>query len=247
MKKITLLAGIFLMILSGSFAQDSTVVVKDSVATAAPVAQEAEAAKTEATAAITTASQALCPTAAAIAAKYHLLPMPAPMTIEQIFPAIGDYQPTAAPVAEATATEPAAKTTEEVAPVVASNVKIMIDEQNKGIVWVEGLPQGKIKGYLRKSPSTYKIPAQKTEEGTDVKEGTLIYDLDTKSLSIILGKPYNNDDPAASFLPAPAEEVVAAAPKVKKAKNKKSVKPVKVEKPWVFVGTKIETTTAAVK
>lgn len=183
------------------------------------------------------------PTVDSIAAKYKLQPMPEALAIEQVFPVIGEYQATAS--TEATASEPAAATTEATSATVA-NLKVVLDEQNKGLIWIEGLPQGKVKAMLRKSPSTYKIPAQKTEEGNDVKEGTLIYDKDTKTISVIIGKAYNDMDPAASFLPATSEESVAEAPKAKTAKGKKPVaKKVKEQKPWVFVGTKIEHTTAA--
>lgn len=229
MKRTALFAGIFLMFISFANAQDST-------------------AKTAQSAATTAMKPAVSnPTVDSIAAKYKLQPMPEPMTVEQIFPAIGEYQPSAAPApADSTASASAPATTEPAA--VTGNVKISIDDQNKGLVWVEGLPQGKIKAMLRKSPSTYKIPAQKTESGTDVKEGTLIYDKDTKTLSIILGKAYNDQDPAAAFAPAPQEPVAAApAPKAKKGKKMKAAKPVKVEKPWVFTGTKIEHTTASIK
>jgi hypothetical protein len=187
------------------------------------------------------------PTVDSIAAKYHLQPMPEALAIDQIFPVIGEYQATApAAPADATATEPAKKDEAAApAPAPVSNVKVVLDEQNKGLVWIEGLPQGKIKAMLRKSPSTYKIPAQKTEEGNEVKEGTLIYDKDTKIISISIGKAYNDQDPAAAFAPAPVEEPVAVAPKTsKKMKGKKTMKAPKVEKPWVFVGTKIEHTNA---
>jgi hypothetical protein len=179
------------------------------------------------------------PTVDSIAAKYKLQPMPEALAIDQVFPVIGEYQATA--TTEATATEPAA-TTQATAAV--SSLKIVLDEQNKGLVWIVGLPQGKVKAMLRKSPSTYKIPAQKTEEGNDVKEGTLIYDKDTKIISISIGKSYNDQDPAAAFAAAPMEAPVAAMPKAKTAKGKKAVKAMKAEKPWVFIGTKIEHTNA---
>ncbi|MCW3116979.1 MAG: hypothetical protein JWM28_1061 [Chitinophagaceae bacterium] len=188
------------------------------------------------------------PTVDSIAAKYKLQPMPEALAIDQVFPVIGEYQATAAtPAADSTASampaEPAAATKEATAPV--NNLQVVLDEQNKGLVWIVGLPQGKVKAMLRKSPSTYKIPAQKTEEGNDVKEGTMIYDKDTKIISISIGKSYNDQDPAAAFASAPVEEPMAVAPKAKKnAKGKKAVKAVKVEKPWVFVGTKIEHTNA---
>src|SRR5262245_2838629 len=56
--------------------------------------------------------------------KYKMLPMPAPMTTEQIFPVIGHYT--------LTSTDGA-----------ASDVTITLDESNKGVAWVTGLPQGK--------------------------------------------------------------------------------------------------------
>lgn len=55
-------------------------------------------------------------------------------------------------------------------------------------MWIEGLPQGRVKAMLRKSPATYKIPAQKTEEGKEVAEGTLMFDKETNTLSICIGK-----------------------------------------------------------
>ena len=95
--------------------------------------------------------------------KYKLLPMPAPLSIEKAFPVLGNYE----------FKGPADQTT---------NLKISLDEQNKGIVWLEGLPEGKIRAQLRKSPATYKIPMQKTEDGKSIAEGTLIYDKDNNQL-----------------------------------------------------------------
>jgi hypothetical protein len=223
MKRTALFAGIFLTLLSVTNAQDTT-----KPAASAPMTKPAVSS----------------PTVDSIAAKYKLQPMPEAMPIDQIFPVIGEYQPSAPAVAADTAaTASTTATTTDAMPAVTS-VKITLDDQNKGLVWVEGLPQGKIKAMLRKSPSTYKIPAQKTEAGTDVKEGTMIYDKDTKTLNVILGKAYNEQDPASVFAPA-VEEPVAVAP-VKKGKKAKTVKPVKVEKPWVFTATKVEHTTATV-
>jgi hypothetical protein len=166
------------------------------------------------------------PTVDSINAKYkdQVAPARTAMTTEQIFPVLGQYQ--------------SSVNTD------ASSVTITLDEQNKGMVWVEGLPQGKIKAMLRKSPSTYKIPMQKTEDGKDVAEGTLIFDKDANTLNIVIGKPYNVEDPMAAFAvteePAPAEEVKT---KTKTAKTK--VKTKTVVKPWTYSGTKIETTTAS--
>ncbi len=81
----------------------------------------------------------------------------------------------------------------------ANNISITVDEQNVGIVWIEGLPQGRIKAIMKKAPATYKIPVQKTTEGKSVAEGTLIYDKDAKQLWIALGGTYNDENPSAPF------------------------------------------------
>ena len=80
-----------------------------------------------------------------------------------------------------------------------ANVTISLDETNKGIVWVDGLPQGKFKALMKKAPATYKIPAQKTESGKSVPEGTLFYNPASKEVTIVLGRAFNNDDPQASL------------------------------------------------
>lgn len=152
------------------------------------------------------------PTVDSLVSPYQkqLLPARAPVTTSDIFPVIGKYEST-------TNTDAAA-------------VSISLDELNKGVVWVEGLPQGKIKAMLRKSPATYKIPVQKTEDGKDVAEGTLIFDKETNTLSICIGKAFNTEDPSAAFA-APAEEPAAT---VKTSKTKKPLQP----KSWIYVGTK---------
>src|SRR4051812_9110296 len=115
-----------------------------------------------------------------IAAKYSLLPMPQPLTIEKTFPVIGTYQLNANGSTQ--------------------NVSISLDEANKGIIWVEGLEAGKFKAYLKQSPATYRIISQKTETGKQLPEGTLIYDPATSALNIAIGKPFNAADPAFFFL-----------------------------------------------
>ncbi len=155
------------------------------------------------------------PTVDSIVSPYNakMITAKAPLTTTDIFPAIGRYEST-------TNTE-------------ASQVNISLDEQNKGIVWVEGLPQGKIKAMLRKSPATYKIPAQKTEEGKEVPEGTLIFNKETNTLSICIGKPFNAEDPASVFItPAPEEQPATA--KTAKSKSQKPAQP----KHWMYTGTK---------
>ena len=133
-----------------------------------------------------------------IASKYKLLPMPEALTLEKTFPAIGQYQLSTAE---------------------ASSVMITLDSSNKGIVWVEGLPQGRFKAYMKKAPSTYRIPAQKTASGKSISEGTLIYDRDANVLNIAIGGGYNEADPSAIF-PAVAVAAAEAAPVEAKVKVK---------------------------
>lgn len=158
------------------------------------------------------------PTVDSIAAKYRdkIVAAPTALTQEKIFPAIGHYEST---------------TNAD-----ASSVSIALDQQNKGLIWIEGLPQGKVKGLLTKSPATYKIPAQKTEDGKDVAEGTLIFDKEQNTLSICIGKNYDAENPAAAFMAAPVEEVSATVSTKNKAKTKKPAAP----KPWLYTGTKKE-------
>lgn len=144
----------------------------------------------------------------------YIAPRPA-VTTADIFPVIGKY-------ASTTNTDAAA-------------ISIMLDEQNKGLVWIVGLPQGRIKAMLRKSPATYKIPAQKTENGKDVAEGTLIFDKETNVLNIAIGKNYNAENPAIVFVPAEAKEEPVVV-KGKKVKTKK----VKEPKAWMYTGNKLE-------
>jgi hypothetical protein len=162
------------------------------------------------------------PTVDSINAKYRdkIVAAPVALTTEQIFPVIGKYESSTNPE--------------------ALIITITLDEQNKGIAWIDGLPQGRVKAMLRKSPAVYKIPAQKTEEGKDVKEGTLIYDKEMNTLSIVLGKEFNAENPAAVFTePAPVEEEAVVKTKSKSKKAKKVE-----EKPWIYTATKLEKTTA---
>jgi len=115
-----------------------------------------------------------------IAANYKLLPMPGPLTIEKTFPVLGTYQFNSGTETSGT-------------------ISIRLDSSNKGIVWVEGLPEGRVKAYLKKSPATYRIVAQKTEAGTQVPEGTLYFDTTSRQLNIALGKAFDDVDPIAIF------------------------------------------------
>lgn len=149
------------------------------------------------------------------------------LTNEDIFPAIGKYEST-------TNTD-------------APSVSITLDAESKGLVWIDGLPQGRIKAMLRKSPSIYKIPAQKTEDGKDVAEGTLFFDKEANTLNIVIGKNFNADDPTAVFaVPAIGtvdEATVNTEVEVKKkgTKTKTKTKTKKPEGPkaWTYKGTKL--------
>lgn len=100
------------------------------------------------------------------------------LTPAHVFPALGTYKGTGTSTAQVT---------------------ITLDSINKGIVWVDGLQQGKFKALMKKAPSTYKIPAQKSATGKDVSEGTLYVNPDTYELTVVLGRPFNDADPTASL------------------------------------------------
>jgi hypothetical protein len=198
-----------------------------------------------------------------ITAKYKLLPMPAPLTVEKTFPVLGSYQlgtgapvvSTSATIAPVTPTAPATTTTPSTtqtdsnatttapataapattAPVTtdvtaveaaAPTVTVTLDSVNKGVVWVDGLPEGKFKAYLKKSPTTYRILAQKTNLGKQIPEGTLYYDVEANALNIAIGKPYNEEDPTAVFAvnaPATDAAVATTSTKSKSSKSKSKV------------------------
>lgn len=147
----------------------------------------------------------------------YIAPRPA-LTTNDIFPVIGRFESTNAE---------------------AANVTISLDEQNKGTIWVDGLPQGRVKAMLRKSPAIYKIPAQKNAEGKDIAEGTLIFDKESNTLNIVIGKNYITEDPASVFKTSPVME--EATTKVSKSKTKKPVQP----KTWTYTGTKVAVETVS--
>ena len=114
------------------------------------------------------------------------------------------------------------------------------------MVWIDGLPEGRIKATLRKSPSTYKIPAQKLGEEKDAKsvaEGVLVYDKDANTMNVCIGCTYNAEDPAIAFAPEPVvEEPVVKTKSKSKVKAKKPA--VAKIKPVFYTGTKVIETTA---
>ena len=90
----------------------------------------------------------------------------------------------------------------------AKQISVTLDEQNMGIVWVEGLEEGRFKALLKKSPATYKIPVQKTAEGKSVNEGVLIFDPATKEISIAIGSKYNEETPNAPFTSSNSKAII---------------------------------------
>ena len=177
-----------------------------------------------------------------IAAKYKLVPMPEPLTIEKTFPVLGTYQLDAnvAPAAvnsttvstdnsASVTTSPAQSNTTSNAAgtemtATPGNITVTLDPENKGLIWVEGFPQGKFKAYLRKSPSTYRILSQKTESGEKIEEGTLLFDPATNMLNIAFGKAYDDADPAAIFALNPALNPDATATEAAPADNTVKIK-----------------------
>lgn len=172
---------------------------------------------------------------------YKLQPMPEALTQEKIFPVIGQYN----------VTDKDGN---------ASTVTVSLDPANKGLVWVDGLPQGRIKANLRQSPAVYKIPAQKpgddpeAKDAKSVAEGVMIYDKDANTLNVCIGCTYNAENPAKAFdaTAAAEEQTDAEAEQVKTAKtNKKTTKKAapkvaKVE-PIRYTGNKVLEQTAAVQ
>ncbi len=172
-----------------------------------------------------TAAQAQS-TADSIAAKYQLQPMPQSLTVEKTFPVLGTYQLNSA------------ATTDGSAP---RQVIITLDSSNKGLVWIDGLPEGRLKAYLKQSPATYRIVAQKSGSGRDVPEGTLMFDPATNTLNIALGKAYDAADPAAVFAlnTNAAADMASETPVTVKVKSKGSTVKTK-SRTHFYTATKME-------
>lgn len=169
------------------------------------------------------------PTVDSITSKYKdkIIPPRPALTTEDIYPAIGKYESTA--------------NTD------VTMLSVSLDETNKGLIWIDGLPQGRVKAMLRKSPATYKIPAQKTVEGKDVAEGTFHYDKESNTLNIVIGKPYNTENPATVFSTATEIKEVSDAEtevKVNVSKSKTKVKKAEEPKAWTYTGSKLAKETA---
>lgn len=199
--------------------------------------------------------------------------MPEPLTIEKTFPVLGSYQlSTPMPSSDmsaststtattsnttSTSTDATVSTTTNSMSTDASgmtstaNVTITLDSANKGMIWVEGLPQGKFKAYLKQSPATYRVIAQKTESGTDIPEGTLYFDSSSKVLNVAIGKSYDEANPTAIFsmttTDATAMDNTAAEANTGKTVKVKTKTPTskKKEKVIFYTATKIEAAPAA--
>lgn len=161
-----------------------------------------------------------------IRAKYTLQPMPGALTLEKAFPVLGTYH----------------LTTDS-----TSTLTVSMDSASKGMVWVDGLPQGKFKAFLKQSPATYRVIAQKTESGTSVPEGTLIFDTTTNTLNIALGKAYNEANPGEIFgTVADAGVATDVANTGAEVKVKTKTKTTKAKAKVVFYSaTKVEQNTTA--
>ncbi|MDQ3682319.1 MAG: hypothetical protein M3352_04495 [Bacteroidota bacterium] len=181
-----------------------------------------------------------------IAANYKLLPMPGPLTIEKTFPVLGTYQLNHG--TEAMTANSSVKTTDSInaTTITPGTINISLDPSNKGIIWVEGLPQGKVKAYLKKSPATYRILAQKTEAGTQVPEGTLYFDTTSRQLNIALGKAFDDVDPIAIFSLNP-DATTSMATGDMETKVKLEDATVKTEKEDNAVKVKTKTATSKTK
>ena len=156
-----------------------------------------------------------------IRAKYQLQPMPEAMTIEKTFPVLGTYQLTAK---DSTVT----------------NVVVTLDTVNRGIIWVEGLPEGRFKAYLKKSPATYRVFAQKSESGKQIPEGTLIFDPSTNTLQVALGRKFDDVDPAAIFAVNANTDSDVATTEVKVKTKKGDTKTKTKSKVSFYTATKAE-------
>lgn len=154
------------------------------------------------------------PVVASINAQYadkYIAPRPA-LTQAELYPETGSFQLT-----ENTAAAP---------------VTVTVDAQNKGMVWVKGLPEGTFRALLRKTPAVYKIQAQKNEEGLAVAEGTLVYDAENSTLRVCIGKSFDETNPESAFAAEPEPPV---AVKAKTGKSKKEAAP----KCRIYTATKI--------
>jgi hypothetical protein len=114
---------------------------------------------------------------------------------------------------------------------------------------VNGLPEGTMKAYLKKSPGIYRIVSQKSQSGTQIPEGTLYFDPTTNNLNIALGRPYNEADPTAIFCNPTATDAtadVAGNANQTKVKTKTPVSKTKTKSKLVlYTATKTQMTSTS--
>lgn len=158
-----------------------------------------------------------------IRAKYQLQSMPEALTIEKTFPVLGNYVLT---VKDGT----------------TQNVLVTLDSVNRGMIWIEGLPEGRIKAYLKRSPALYRVVAQKSESGKQVPEGTVYLDQTTNTLQVALGKKFDETDPVAIFATTTSTDTQADVSEVK-VKTKKGDTKTK-SKVLVYTATRAEVATS---
>ncbi len=165
-----------------------------------------------------------------------LLPMPVELTENDVFPILGNYE---------VINEKGE----------SSNISISNDVENKGVIWIRGLVEGKFYAYLKESPATYKIfpqklssdesldsmTASKKSSGKSIEEGTIIFDKELNKIYLNIGNKYNEKDPSLVFnkLKNDTTEEVAGE-EIRNSKTNKNKKGKKAETKSVnYTGSKI--------
>lgn len=152
--------------------------------------------------------------------------VPKPNFGRYYIPVLGTYNATAA----------ASGTTTTNTSDAATSVKVTPDESNPGKVWVEGLSASRFYALLKTAPGTYKIPAQKAEN-ISVAEGTLIYDDNSKQITVCTGCGYNEQAPAVADDVATSTSTESSSKTSKKGQQNMKSKKVPVV---TFTGTKAD-------
>ncbi|MBK7099229.1 MAG: hypothetical protein IPH58_13915 [Sphingobacteriales bacterium] len=165
-----------------------------------------------------------------------LLPMPGELTENEIFPVLGRYE-----------------ISNEKGEL--SKISISNDAENKGVIWISGLVEGKFYANLKESPATYKIfpqklssdesldsmTASKKSSGKSIEEGTIIFDKELNKIYLNIGNKYNENDPSLVFnkLKNDTTEEVAGE-EIRNSKTNKNKKGKKaVSKSVNYTGSKI--------
>lgn len=165
-----------------------------------------------------------------------LLPIPGELTENAIFPILGSYE---------VVNEKGE----------SNNISISNDVENKGIIWIRGLVDGKFYANLKESPATYKIFPQKLSpdenldsmavskksSGKFIEEGTIIFDKEMNKIYINIGNKYNEIDPSLIFNQSKNDtNVEAAGEETRNSKTNKKIKGKKAaNKSMYYTGSKI--------